>query len=275
MVRQEIKKLNINLKRLGKHISFILLISIICVALLCYDEKTTNKSAPNGQLNKRFNKLEEQLETIIENQEKQSKKLQKMANKANEFYESHTNITVDKSEEITKKTRMRSSILEKGMEETLIQWVGESSIYSNWCLLYRASEHKFSISKFHEKCKNHAQTLTIIKSGNSVFGGFAPVPWNAKSEAGYVATTGSFLFSLKNPFNDPPAVFTAKNTEYAMFINSAYGPAFGSGQDLAIVSDGVFSNLGKAYNASPSRGNKALMGSEFSSYEDYEIFGRC
>ena len=161
------------------------------------------------------------------------------------------------------------------MEETLIQWVGTSAVHSNWCLLYRASDHQFSISKFHEKCANHAQTLLIVKSGNSIFGGYTPVPWNAIQD-GYLATTGSFLFSLANPFKDPPTVFTCKNTMHAMYINSMYGPAFGSGQDLAITTTGgVYSNLGMAYSDSLSRGSRTFMGAAFSASCDYEVFGRC
>ena len=49
--------------------------------------------------------------------------------------------------------------------------------YIDTDLLFRASEHQFSPSKYHEICDGKTNTLTIIqnKSGD-VFGGYASIP---------------------------------------------------------------------------------------------------
>lgn len=40
-------------------------------------------------------------------------------------------------------------------------------------LLYRASEHGFTYSAFHDKCDNKGPTISLIKSEHEkVFGGF-------------------------------------------------------------------------------------------------------
>ena len=47
-------------------------------------------------------------------------------------------------------------------------------------LLYRASEHEFLVSKFHERCDGHRNTLTIILTEHGrVIGGFTPISWQS------------------------------------------------------------------------------------------------
>ena len=46
-------------------------------------------------------------------------------------------------------------------------------------LLFRATEHGFTATKFHELCDNKGKTLTIVKStNNKIFGGYTPLNWN-------------------------------------------------------------------------------------------------
>lgn len=45
-------------------------------------------------------------------------------------------------------------------------------------LLYRASEDKFSIEKFYEKCSNIPHTLILIKTDfDKIIGGYTPLIW--------------------------------------------------------------------------------------------------
>ena len=47
-----------------------------------------------------------------------------------------------------------------------------------WKLIYRASEHGYTASSFHERCDNVTPTLVIIKSHNDcIFGGFTTQTW--------------------------------------------------------------------------------------------------
>ncbi|PFX29394.1 BTB/POZ domain-containing protein KCTD6 [Stylophora pistillata] len=44
-------------------------------------------------------------------------------------------------------------------------------------LLYRASQEGFAAECFHSRCDNKGPTLTIVKSGKNVFGGFTEQSW--------------------------------------------------------------------------------------------------
>ena len=50
---------------------------------------------------------------------------------------------------------------------------------SKWRLLFRASRDGFAAKNFHSKCDNKGPTLTIVKSGSSIFGGFTEAQWQA------------------------------------------------------------------------------------------------
>jgi len=46
-----------------------------------------------------------------------------------------------------------------------------------WELCYRASTHGWASSTFHSRCDGKNHTVTIIKSGQYVFGGYTDIPW--------------------------------------------------------------------------------------------------
>ena len=48
-----------------------------------------------------------------------------------------------------------------------------------WCLLFRASRDGFEAAAFHSKCDNKGPTVTIVKSGNHIFGGFTETSWSS------------------------------------------------------------------------------------------------
>jgi len=52
--------------------------------------------------------------------------------------------------------------------------VGEPS---QWVLCYRASTHGWAVSTFHSRCDGKNNTVTIIKNGQYVFGGYTDIPW--------------------------------------------------------------------------------------------------
>ena len=49
-----------------------------------------------------------------------------------------------------------------------------------WRLLFRASRDGFATETFHSKCDNKGPTVTIVKSGNNIFGGFTEISWDSK-----------------------------------------------------------------------------------------------
>ena len=49
-----------------------------------------------------------------------------------------------------------------------------------WKLLFRGSRDGFQAETFHSKCDNKGPTVTIVKRGNNIFGGFTEISWNSK-----------------------------------------------------------------------------------------------
>ena len=46
-----------------------------------------------------------------------------------------------------------------------------------WCLLFRASRDGFAAESFHLKCDKKGPTLTVVRSGSFIFGGFTEAAW--------------------------------------------------------------------------------------------------
>ena len=92
----------------------------------------------------------------------------------------------------------------------------------------------FDPKKFHQLCDNKGATLTIIRSGGYVFGGFNPNSW--QSAAGQPVadlTNTAFLFSIKSPSGGPPKRFECLNFANATTPHSSHGPSFSS--DLTLT----------------------------------------
>ena len=61
---------------------------------------------------------------------------------------------------------------------TLKAWLPPQD--GKWKLLFRASQDGFKAQAFHGRCDNKGPTVTIVKSGNNIFGGFTENSWNSK-----------------------------------------------------------------------------------------------
>ena len=62
-------------------------------------------------------------------------------------------------------------------QSKLIGWLPQ---YSHWHQLFRATRDGFTAQAFHAKCDSKGPTVTIVKSGNNIFGGFTENSWNSK-----------------------------------------------------------------------------------------------
>ena len=49
---------------------------------------------------------------------------------------------------------------------------------AKWLLCYRASIHGWAVSTFHNRCDGKRDTVTIIRNGPYVFGGYTDIPWD-------------------------------------------------------------------------------------------------
>ena len=93
-------------------------------------------------------------------------------------------IGIDTSNEIVKQYLLNytsfycfgSNILvNKEYDDKLREWNGDY----NWKLIYRASEHGYTASSFHECCNDKEPTLIVIKSsGGWIFGGYTTKSWS-------------------------------------------------------------------------------------------------
>ena len=52
--------------------------------------------------------------------------------------------------------------------------------HSTFALLYRASRDGWASSKFHAICDNKGPTVTVVKSGDYIFGGYTEQSWDGK-----------------------------------------------------------------------------------------------
>ncbi|KAL9954740.1 hypothetical protein ACROYT_G042314 [Oculina patagonica] len=128
-----------------------------------------------------------------------------------------------------------------------------------WRLLFRASRDGFGVSTFHSRCDNKGPTVTIVKSGNNIFGGFTEVPW--KSQGDWTTCRDAFLFSVVNPHGLGPTKMPLKSGQqrYAIYCLSSHGPLLGGGNDLRIsdnanANTSSYSVLGHTYECPPAHG---------------------
>ena len=63
-------------------------------------------------------------------------------------------------------------------QRTLKGWL-PTDLKGEWRLLFRASRDGFAGQTFHSKCDNKGPTVTVVKSGANVFGGFTEISWTA------------------------------------------------------------------------------------------------
>eukprot|EP01080_Neovahlkampfia_damariscottae_P008315 gene8315-139_t len=118
-----------------------------------------------------------------------------------------------------------------------------------WKCIYKATKDGFSSQNFHKHCDKKGASITVVKSTNgNIFGGFCPLEWN--SSGNYQYNKDSWMFSLinsKKKFLQFPQM--NNNGNYSIYCYSSYGPTFGGGHDLYIVSNsnsttGSYSNFG-------------------------------
>jgi len=115
--------------------------------------------------------------------------------------------------------------------------------------LYVASKDGQSSSHFNSKCGGKGPTVVIVltTTGN-IFGGYSAVSWGS---SGYAKSDTSFLFRLR-PSMRHYSVKKGKES-YSTYRASSYGPTFGGGHDLYIVSNALsstssYTNGGHSYD---------------------------
>ncbi|PFX14186.1 BTB/POZ domain-containing protein KCTD6, partial [Stylophora pistillata] len=183
---------------------------------------------------------------------------------------------------LTPKPFQGTVILSSDQRQTLINWLKDVTEVMNakGKLLYRASRDGWNASHFHSYCDNKGPTVTVIKSGNYIFGGYSEQNWDGSS--GYKRSPNSFLFSLVNPSGLLPTKMSLRAGQegYSIWCNSGFGPIFGGGNfhDILIQSVPNSNNcsiaLNNAYQCpSGQNGNTFLTGNQQFCVNELEVFG--
>ena len=74
-----------------------------------------------------------------------------------------------------------SAILSSEQRQTLIDWLKDTleSASDGYALLYRASRNGWTAANFHSCCDSKGPTVTVVKSGNYIFGGYTKEHWQS------------------------------------------------------------------------------------------------
>ncbi|PFX12060.1 hypothetical protein AWC38_SpisGene24041, partial [Stylophora pistillata] len=110
---------------------------------------------------------------------------------------------------------------------------------SYWKRCWRASVDGWAASTFHSLCDNKGPTVTIVRVGKYITGGYTSTSWT--SSCAYRYSSSAFLFSLVNKPGWGPVklsqtgVYGSHNV-YSMYNCNDRGPSFGNGHDLHIAS---------------------------------------
>ena len=75
-----------------------------------------------------------------------------------------------------------SFILSIEQRHTLTNWLQDTltSASHSYSLIYRASLNGWTASNFHSCCDRKGPTVTVVKSGNNIFGGYTEQHWECK-----------------------------------------------------------------------------------------------
>ena len=185
---------------------------------------------------------------------------------------------------------IESNILSYEESETLLDLLHEQlkkqddnkfMKYLDADLLFRASEHQFSATKYHEICDGNTNTLTIIQNEHEhVYGGYASIPLavqNIYEESS--KDMNAFLFAIR-PFVKYYGLKEKKGKgECAVHGYTNYGPVFGEGEDLFVEDKGNEKGIGAAIGDGETFEIIAkdffpntLTTAEFFKVTEYEIF---
>ena len=74
-------------------------------------------------------------------------------------------------------------LIEEEYRSVLTRWIPlDLTLTGEWRLLFRASRDVFAASAFHSKCDNKGPTITVVKIGGNIFGGFTENAWTSKMD---------------------------------------------------------------------------------------------
>ena len=84
-----------------------------------------------------------------------------------------------------------SVILSSDQQQTLINWLKETltSASCDYALKYRASRNGWAAANFHSCCDNKGPTVTVVKCGNYILGGYTDQSWESHGRTIFEGST--------------------------------------------------------------------------------------
>uniref|UniRef100_A0A0G4F422 TLDc domain-containing protein n=1 Tax=Chromera velia CCMP2878 TaxID=1169474 RepID=A0A0G4F422_9ALVE len=115
-------------------------------------------------------------------------------------------------------------------EESLILSPDQRSLLASWypgewTLVYRGTRDGMNASAFHERADGKGPTVTVIKTGDNVFGGYTGVSWGRKANS--VANSTASVFILHSSLGLEPQRFRVIG-DVAIYDKASDGPTFGT-----------------------------------------------
>ncbi|XP_078382148.1 uncharacterized protein LOC144664803 [Oculina patagonica] len=157
---------------------------------------------------------------------------------------------------------------------------------SQWKRCWRASLDGWSVKTFHTNCDDKGPTVTIVRVGQYIFGGYTNISWTGGCQYWY--DSAAFLFSLVNkpgwqPLKLDQTGHYSSYRAYSIYSCSSHGPTFGNGYDIYIADHASSNtnsgtNLGVTYGPPPgysygsSDTRRFLAGSLFFQPDEVEVF---
>ncbi|XP_078373592.1 uncharacterized protein LOC144657158 [Oculina patagonica] len=154
---------------------------------------------------------------------------------------------------------------------------------THWRRCWLASRDGWATITFHTNCDNKGPSVTIVRVGKYIFGGYTSLAWTTKCQ--WPHDPAAFMFSLVNkPGWQPLKLYQTgvQNKRYSIYSCTNDGPTFGN-SDLYIAenassSNRSVSNLGSTYGPPTGYDYKSsfarsfLAGSYYFSPDEVEIF---
>jgi hypothetical protein len=142
-----------------------------------------------------------------------------------------------------------------------------------WTRIYKGSRNGFEPQYFHRTCDGHRKVLIIIRSTEGyLFGGYTNVAWNSIGQ--YTYDSGSFIFTLFNPYNIVPTHYKLNlgKESNAIYDGSDCGPCFG-GNDIYVESGNQCTfGFPSTYADTTRKGNKTFTGANTCTIDEMEVY---
>lgn len=139
-------------------------------------------------------------------------------------------------------------------------------------LLYRASCDGFDVNTFHEKCDCKGPTIVIIRSNDSVFGGFNSLSWESPEKTCFKRASESFLFSVTMRKKYP---LKSEQKGKAIYCAADMGPVFGSDLIISQFKNPSlnFARLGSTFESLDTpQSDKELFPEVYFSVDEMEVY---